>query len=248
MAVLSATLLLPIMPAAPTLAGPVLDARMVWTDEARTRAELLPLDGPSFDQRAVNWNYDNWRDWILGGNSEDIGLFRVGGDEFGDDMHLVNSPGRLVGDGTSLAHMGTTGRCLELTKTNRWYDGDGNLLREFSYRVGMSAVNFGPGAAYRVVRGDGFWTFLNLMLPERIFATEELSDPVGMDIADFGKIIAGPRTIGYSSRFIYNFTAGRAVDLGSDQVNLAHAIRSDPIPAPGALPFLALAALPRRRR
>jgi hypothetical protein len=222
--------------------------RMVWTDSTHQRAELVAMD-ENIEPATPQYGYDNWRNSILGGVSERIGNIRVGSLEVGDDVVMATS-GRLTGENYSIVHMGTSGIGTSYIQTNRWFDSNGVLLQDFTFQIDASASNFGPGTMLYVRAGDGFWTFLNLQLPQQVYASHQWSNPIGMDINDFGQAIAGPRTIGYSSQYIRNFTTGQDIDLGSDQLNLCLALRVDPVPAPSAASLFAassLLALRRRR-
>lgn len=229
-------------------AQPIQNLRLEWANEQHTLARAIAVDDV-LDPSAT-WYYDNYRDQVRGGQSQRLEMYRVGSDEVGDLVVSDVGGGRLRGERLTLGHVGQSGVGTYISKWNRWYDDNGNLLREFLFDVDLSLSNLSPGSLKSIEAGDGFWDFLNLDLPSATFVSHQWFNPVGMDAADLGQAIAGPRTIGYSSQYIRNFTTGQDIDLGSDQRNLCLALRVDPIPSPASASLLAassLLALRRRR-
>ncbi len=221
-----------------------------WVDDTHTVARLV-LAEDELSPAAVQSNYDSCSGRIRGGVSEPVGLLRIGSHEVGDDLDLINNPGILSTMYTSVANLDQQNRDItQTTTTNRWYDRDtGELLLSFTFTQ-YYALPVAPGASYRVRADDGFWSFLNLQLPSRIYFTEQETDVVGAGPESIGRIITSPITLGSSSNFIRDFTDGIDIDLGPNQVNLCYAVRSTPIPAPataGAMAASLLISLRRRR-
>jgi hypothetical protein len=234
--------------AAVSHAQSVQNIRLEWANDQHTLARAIVVDDVL--DPASTWYYDNYRDQVRGGQSQRLEMYRVGSDEVGDLVVSDVGGGRLRGENFTLTHVGQTGVGTYITKRNRWYDQSGQLIREFVFDIDMSLAHLTPGLLKNYSAGDGFWDFLNLDLPASSYISHQWFNPIGMDAADLGQAIAGPRTIGYSSQFIRNFTTGQDIDLGSDQRNLCLAVRVDPIPSPSSLSLFAassLLALRRRR-
>lgn len=234
------------------LAQPTGTLRCVWTDDTHTVARLESVEtGTQYP--AVSSMYDNWSDPVFfGGRTLRVGLQRIADHEVADDFIMTQS-GRLSAMYRSVANMDAPGSGSNINRTTvqtRWYDAQsGSILREYTYELHFGLAGM-AGTSWNVLQDDGYWSFLNLELPARIMYSERETNVVGASPESIGRITAGPNTIGASTRFIHDYTAGQDIDLGSDQVNLLLAVRATPIPTPAALATLiaaACAAIRRRR-
>jgi hypothetical protein len=224
-----------------------------WADESRTTSIARPVSAAEFfgvDTATVSTNYDNWSDRGFGGRSEVISPVRIRGDEIGDDLVLQgNTGGRLTASGESIYNFSTTENITAFSRVLRWYAADGTLLREHQLRItiGGGAIFAGTGALVR--QSDGFWDFLNLSLPNQIFASVRYFQPQGATVDDFGVYLAGPPTVSTSTPLYRNFTTGQNFNSGSADVNLSWYIRTQVIPTPASgVAGLGLICLISRRR
>jgi hypothetical protein len=224
-----------------------------WKDATHTVAVLREVSAGDFfnvEPADASFNFDNWTGPSDGGHSLPFTRLRVGEDEIGDDLNLVgNTGGRLTASGESLGNMSADGTMSEWTATHRWYDSNLQLLGEFTHRSVLQP-GIPPGVYGRTRQSDGFWDFLDLSLPDRIRASVQYSDPLGIDPHDFAMSLYSPLTLGSSSSYYRNFTTAQDIDTGDSQVNLAWFIRTTVVPTPSTI-LVALTALPcvtRRRR
>lgn len=223
-----------------------------WADESRTNSIARPVSAAEFfgvDTVAVSTNYDNWTSPRFGGRTEVMPPIRIGGDEIGDDLVLQgNTGGRLTGAGHSIYNFNATENITAFSRALRWYSSDGTLLRDYQFRVviGGGAIFANTGALVR--QSDGFWDFLNLSLPNQIFASVRYFEPEGATVADFGVYLAGPPTVSTSTPLYRNFTSGQNFDSGSADINLSWFIRTQviPVPATGAVALGLICLLSRR--
>jgi hypothetical protein len=197
--------------------------------------------------------YDNYRDPGAPeledrGNTVLLSAFRVGENEVGDDLQLVDPGAAIVSDmGFTFVNMSPTDTATSFRFTHRFYDENLVLLGQFSARLGGS---FPPNAGARFTTRGGVLTGFHIPVAERMFVTTTYSDIIGIDPNDVGVRYGGPVTIGSSTQFIRNFTTGQQIDLGDANQNLGYFINTIPIPAPAASITIAFAGLlaTRRRR
>lgn len=216
-----------------------------WADASRTRAILRTATEDDVNREspsAITTNYDNSSTPTDNppGRSVPVRSIRVGGAEVGDDMQLMgNTGGRLSKMNYSFGNLNPTDALFQLTITYRWYNESRTLLQTAILVLSLPPGGLPGGRFVRVVEPEGFWSFLNLSLPDRVFITQQFSDTVGIPTGDMGQDLAGPRNFGGSDRFYYDFTANQAIDSGADDVNLRWLVRTEVIPSPTSLLILA---------
>ncbi|MDX2147752.1 MAG: hypothetical protein SFZ23_09550 [Planctomycetota bacterium] len=207
-----------------------------------------PTAGPS-----TVMMYDNYTSPSFGGGTRLTNIISVGGDEYGDAVHLANfQTGIIDSAGFSLVNNSSTSTITAIRVEFKWYNADNNaFLGGFILNTGFSEPRL-PGSR-ALIEGDiGTLRFLNIPLaPRMIYATKYLEVFGGASVADVGMGYGGPTTVGSSDRFIVNRTTGQQIDLGSADQNLGYFIRGFVIPAPGTALVLAplgVFASCRRRR
>ncbi len=207
--------------------------------------QQFALQSPQSGIRA----YDNWRTATHGGVSRFRGAVRTGGDEFADDLQLVTSGPSMLSDmAWSIYNLSETATLSSYRTTIRFYDESMHLLGQDSY---VDTITIGPRDGIVIYSDGGFFRPLQIPIPQQLFMSIQFSEIVGIDPADMATMAAGPRTTGYSTRYIRNLTSGQQIDLdGTDQTNLKFFIDTVSIPAPGsaAILFISILSVAGRRR
>ena len=194
--------------------------------------------------------YDNWRPSEFGGNTNlALGTrFRMGGDEFADDLFMTTTGPALFTDfAFTIANTSQTQRLESVWLTNRIYDDNRVLLFADARRISISIA---PESAIGIYSNSNVYTRYGVNLPPHIYVSMQFSDAIGVDSADVGCLLPGPRTTGYSTQFAYNFTTGQTLSFdGTDQTNMAFFVDTANVPLPGsAATLVAATSLALRRR
>lgn len=209
-------------------------------------------NGPS-PQSAVEV-YDNFRrpDYDPPGNTLIRGRLRTGGHEVGDDMFLDHFEGGLLdSSGFTIANMSDGETLTAVRIAFRFYEEDQvSLLGEFV--VGLElGFPLPPRSAGTYRWSEGSLLDLRIPIQSEMYHSIQFSDAEGAPLADLGQLFGGPPNTGTSSRFVRDFTAGQAIDLGDEPLNnLFMFVRSSPIPGIGgdSVWFCACIGVARRRR
>ncbi len=194
--------------------------------------------------------YDNWRDSFFGGETNEArGIYRAGAAEIADDLVLVTRGPSLITDiGFSIVNTSFT-TITRYRVTHRFYNSERVLLGFDSFTIDDAPIQPGPGVAF--YSDGGFYAPFGIVVPPRVFMSIQVTDVVGADSGSIGAFFVGPRTLGYSSQFAYNFTNGATINLdSSDQTNMQFFINTQDVPAPCATVVLlsGLVVSSRRRR
>lgn len=230
-----------------SFAIPVYEMR--W--DAEGTREYVPADSDHQSPAAGFRAYDNYRTPDRGGNTNyDLATrYRMGGHEVADELFMVTTAPSIFTDfAFSIANTSATQRLQSVRLVNRIYDENRVLLfaDDRIINIGIAA-----GGAILIFSDSNVYLRYGVVLPPHIFVSMQFISAVGVDVADVGCLVVGPRTTGYSDQFAHNFTTGQTIDFnGSDQSNMAFFVDTAQVPSPSAATVFCLSALPvvRRRR
>ena len=205
-------------------------------------SRVVERDQRAFQSRDAFHAYDNWRTPEFGGNVTEVrGIYRYGTAEVGDDLTLTtHGPSYIRDIAFSINNLSTTSTLTQYRVTHRFYDVNRVLLGADSFTIFDAPIQPGHGTAF--YSDGGFYRPFNIFIPSQVFMTIQISNVVGIDPNDIGILMVGPRTTGYSSSLIFNFTTGQSIDFdGSDQSNMRFFINTEDVPSPGTAVGLAAA-------
>jgi MYXO-CTERM domain-containing protein len=199
--------------------------------------------------RVVNTNYDNWTN----PPSALTGVFLAGGDEIADDLSMVAvGAGWLSNMGINVANANGTSNLTGGQMIIRFYDGGGSFIGGFA--ANLPALSLAAGASARLQFADGALSGLNIFLPTNIFVSLQINTSTWSGAgsnANIGYQTRGPIGVGSSTDGMINVTTNTPFNFNGNPVaNTGLYIRTDNVPAPGALALLGLGGLlaARRRR
>lgn len=197
-----------------------------------------------------DWLWDNWTYSARGGRTRIVGSLRAGADELGERCIGVVGKGGLLSDlAIGVKNLSDSQSMFQMRVTNRVYSFEGSLLFSFSVFAEFQSPP-PPGQSFTYSYGDGTFIQDNILIPDNVIITAQISQLGSFDPANIGFLVGSPITAGTGDGAYYNRTTNQNIALPSSDQNLLMYVHTFAIPSPSSASLLVVSSLLaiRRRR